>query len=162
MTNLTKMSDQGRKLLTQWEGFKTQVYKDSAGLPTIGVGHLLTQEERASGQIRIGGVAVGTAAGLSEMLVSQLLSQDLVRFENAVTNLVTVDLKQNQYDALVSFAFNLGSNALRTSTLLRELNAGHYDAVPAQMRRFVNSDGHPVPGLVNRRENEVKLWLGTI
>ena len=162
MTNLTKMSDHGRTLLTQWEGFKTQVYKDSAGLPTIGVGHLLTQEERASGQIRIGGVAVGTAAGLSEMLVSQLLSQDLVRFESAVTNLVIVDLKQNQYDALVSFAFNLGSNALKTSTLLRELNTGHYDAVPAQMRRFVNSDGHPVPGLVNRRENEVKLWLGTV
>lgn len=162
MTNLTKMSDHGCALLTQWEGFKTQVYKDSAGLPTIGVGHLLTQDERASGQIRIGGVAVGTAAGLSEMLVSQLLSQDLGRFESAVTSLVIVDLQQNQYDALVSFAFNLGSTTLKTSTLLRELNAGNYDAVPTQLRRFVNSDGHPVPGLVNRRENEVKLWLGTV
>ena len=162
MTNLTKMSDHGCALLTQWEGFKTQVYLDSAGLPTIGVGHLLTQDERASGQIRIGGVAVGTAAGLSEMLVSQLLSQDLGRFESAVTSLVIVDLQQNQYDALVSFAFNLGSTTLKTSTLLRELNAGNYDAVPTQLRRFVNSDGHPVPGLVNRRENEVKLWLGTV
>ena len=162
MTNLTKMSDHGCALLTQWEGFKTQVYLDSAGLPTIGVGHLLTQDERASGQIRIGGVAVGTAAGLSEMLVSQLLSQDLGRFESVVTSLVIVDLQQNQYDALVSFAFNLGSTTLKTSTLLRELNAGNYDAVPTQLRRFVNSDGHPVPGLVNRRENEVKLWLGTV
>jgi lysozyme len=105
---------------------------------------------------------VSTEATLTVAQVNTLLMQDLVRFEAAVTAFVVVDLNQNQYDALVSFAFNLGTTTLKTSTLLKELNARNYDAVPTQMRRFVNSDGHPVPGLVKRRENEVKLWLGTI
>lgn len=162
MTNLTRMSDHGRALLIQWEGFKPKQYLDSAGLPTIGVGHLLTPEERASKQIKIGTTTVSTTATLTDAQVNALLMQDLVRFEAAVTSFVVVDLTQNQYDALVSFAFNLGTTALKTSTLLRELNAKNYAAVPTQMRRFVNSDGHPVQGLINRRENEVKLWLGTI
>ena len=162
MTNLTRMSDHGRALLIQWEGFKPKQYLDSAGLPTIGVGHLITPAERTSKQIKIGTATVSTTATLTDAQVNTLLIQDLVRFEAAVTSFVVVDLKQNQYDALVSFAFNLGTTTLKTSTLLKELNARNYDAVPTQMRRFVNSDGHPVPGLVNRRENEVKLWLGTI
>ncbi len=156
------MSDHGRALLIQWEGFKPKQYLDSAGLPTIGVGHLITPAERTSKQIKIGTATVSTTATLTDAQVNTLLIQDLVRFETAVTSFVVVDLKQNQYDALVSFAFNLGTTTLKTSTLLKELNARNYDAVPTQMRRFVNSDGHPVPGLVNRRENEVKLWLGTI
>lgn len=162
MTNLTRMSDHGRALLIQWEGFKPKQYLDSAGLPTIGVGHLITPAERTSKQIKIGTATVSTTATLTDAQVNTLLIQDLVRFETAVTSFVVVDLKQNQYDALVSFAFNLGTTTLKTCTLLKELNARNYDAVPTQMRRFVNSDGHPVPGLVNRRENEVKLWLGTI
>ena len=162
MTNLTRMSDHGRALLIQCEGFKPKQYLDSAGLPTIGVGHLITPAERTSKQIKIGTAIVSTTATLTDAQVNTLLIQDLVRFETAVTSFVVVDLKQNQYDALVSFAFNLGTTTLKTSTLLKELNARNYDAVPTQMRRFVNSDGHPVPGLVNRRENEVKLWLGTI
>jgi lysozyme len=162
MTNPTKLSDHARALLIQWEGFKAKQYLDSAGLPTIGVGHLITPDERTSKQIKIGTTLVSTTATLTDAQVNTLLIQDLVRFETAVTSFVVVDLTQNQYDALVSFAFNLGTTTLKTSTLLKELNIKNYDAVPAQMRRFVNSDGHPVPGLVNRRENEVKLWLGTI
>src|SRR4051812_47291120 len=162
MTSLIKMSDHARALLIQWEGSEPRIYKDSAGLPTVGVGHLLTTDERTSGVIRIGSAFVNAALGLSPVQIDQLLAQDLARFELAVTQLVLVELQQCQYDALVSFAFNLGTTTLKTSTLLRELNQKNYAAVPAQMRRFVNSDGHPVQGLVNRRENEVKLWLGQV
>lgn len=162
MTTLTKMSDRGRALLTQWEGSEPHVYKDVANLPTIGVGHLLTADERASGQIFIAGQAVPVAGGLNSEQIDQLLAQDLARFERAVTDLVVVDLSQNQYDALVSFAFNLGTTTLKTSTLLRLLNGGDYAAVPDQLRRFVNAGGKRVQGLVNRRENEVKLWLGEL
>lgn len=162
MTTLSKMSDRGRALLTQWEGSETHVYKDVANLPTIGVGHLLTAEERASGQIVIAGQAVAVANGLSAAEIDQLLAQDLARFERAVTDLVVVDLTQHQYDALVSFAFNLGTTALKNSTLLRLLNGGDHGAVPDQLRRFVNAGGKRVQGLVDRRENEVKLWLGQL
>ncbi len=162
MTTLSKMSDHGRQLLIQWEGSEPHVYTDSAGLPTIGVGHLLTAEERASGQIVIGGTPVPVADGLDSTQIDQLLAQDLVRFERAVTDLVVVDLSQHQYDALVSFAFNLGTTTLRNSTLLRLLNGGDHAAVPAQLRRFVNAGGKRIQGLVNRRENEVKLWQGEL
>jgi lysozyme len=99
---------------------------------------------------------------LSDAQVDQLLSQDLVRFESAVSTMVIVELNQNQFDALVSFSFNLGTTALKTSTLLRELNKGNFNEVPTQMMKWVNSDNVVVPGLVNRRQNEIKLWQGQI
>src|SRR5205807_1956598 len=100
-----EMSENGLVLLKQWEGFKLQVYKDSAGLPTIGVGHLLTKSELTSGKININGVPVEYSNGLTGDQVTDLLSQDVTPAENAVNNGVKVPLNQNQFDALVSFTF---------------------------------------------------------
>jgi lysozyme len=156
------MSEQGLELLKQWEGFKSKVYKDSAGLPTIGVGHLLTQSERTSGAIVINGLAVQYADGLTDQQVLDLLSQDVQPAEQAVNNGVKVALDQNQFDALVSFTFNTGTGAFSSSTLLKVLNQGQYDQVPDQLRRWNKAGGQVVQGLVNRRENEIKLWNGQI
>lgn len=157
-----KMSENGLELLKQWEGFKLRMYKDSAGLPTIGVGHLITKGEQASGQITIDGVAVSYANGLTDQQVLDLLSQDVKPAEQAVTNGVKVALNQNQFDALVSFTFNVGNGAFNGSTLLKVLNQGNYSQVPDQLRRWNKAGGQVVQGLVNRRQNEINLWNAKI
>jgi len=155
-----RISDNGVRLLTQWEGFKTTVYKDVAGLPTIGVGHLLTKDERASGKIGIDGKPIKYAAGLTHDEVLDLLKQDLHTFEIAVEGGVNVPLKENEFDCLVSFCFNVGAKAFLNSTLRRVLNDGGYDEVPNQLRRWVFAAGKKIKGLEKRRENEIKLWKG--
>jgi lysozyme len=87
-----------------------------------------------------------------------LLGQDLEGAERTVNEAVTVPLNQNQFDALVSFTFNVGNGAFRGSTLLKLLNQRQYDQVPTQLRRWVMDNGHVVQGLVNRREKEIALW----
>jgi lysozyme len=157
-----QMTEQGLELLKQWEGFKSKVYKDSAGLPTIGVGHLITQSEKMSGAIVINRLAVEYADGLTDQQVLDLLGQDVQPAEQAVNNGVKVALDQDQFDALVSFTFNTGTGAFSSSTLLKVLNQGQYDQVPNQLRRWNKAGGQVVQGLVNRRENEIKLWNGEI
>jgi lysozyme len=155
-------SENGLELLKQWEGFKLNVYNDSAGLPTIGVGHLITQSERSSGNIVIDGVAVKYAGGLTQQQVLDLLSQDVKPAEQSVNNGVKVPLNQNQFDALVSFTFNVGGGAFAGSTLLKVLNQKQYTEVPNQLLRWTKAGGKVVQGLVNRRQNEIKLWNGQI
>ena len=153
-----KISEQGKQLLSEWEGFEAKVYKDAAGLATIGVGHLLTKQELETGKILIDGSAIDFSDGLSQSQVIALLGQDLLRFEQAVTKNVTVDLNQNQFDALVAFCFNIGTSGFAKSTLLKELNQGNYDAIPIQLKRWVKAGGQTVAGLVNRRNHEIDLW----
>lgn len=157
-----QMSEHGLELLKQWEGFKPDVYRDSAGLPTIGVGHLITKSEQTTGEIVIGGVPAQYADGLTDQQVLDLLSQDVEPAEQAVNNGVKLELDQNQFDALVSFTFNVGVGAFTGSTLLKVLNQGQSDQVPDQLRRWNKAGGQVVQGLANRRENEVKLWNGQI
>jgi lysozyme len=156
------MSDHGKRLLAQWEGFERNVYLDVAGLPTIGVGHLLTKDELSSERIVIGGDPIDYTLGLTDEQVYDLLGQDLERFERVVNDSVEPDLAQHQFDALVSFAFNVGGGAFRQSTLLKRLTARDFADVPSQLRRWIRSGGRIVQGLVNRRENEIKLWLDEI
>lgn len=154
-----RMSDNGRKLLTEWEGKKDKVYRDSAGLLTIGVGHLLTKDEITSGKILIAGVPVKYEAGLTDQQIDKLLEQDLSWAESAVNTYIDVELNQNQFDSLVSFTFNVGKQAFFSSTLRKVLNQCRYDLVPAQLMRWVRAGGNVVDGLVNRRNNEIKLFL---
>jgi lysozyme len=155
-----QMSQHGLGLLQQWEGFELNVYNDSAGLPTIGVGHLLTKSELSSGKIAINGVPVRYANGITQQQALDLLQQDLAPTTQAVTNGAKVQLSQNQFDALTSFAFNVGISAFTNSTLLKLLNQGQYAQVPAQLLRWTRAGGRVVQGLVNRRQNEIKLWNG--
>ena len=157
-----QMSPQGLQLLEQWEGFELEVYNDSAGLPTIGVGHLLTKSELSSGKITINGVSVKYSDGLTQQQVTDLLAQDVEPAAAAVNNGVKVPLNQNQFDALVSFTFNVGAAAFTGSTLLKLLNQKQYDQVPTQLLRWTRAGGRVVQGLVNRRNNEIKLWNGQI
>ena len=153
-----QVGQQGKNLFKEWEGLVTHVYLDSSGAPTIGIGHLLTRSERTSGKIVIQGQALDYRNGLTEQQCWDLLDQDLDGVEKTVNEAVTVPLNQNQFDALVSFAFNVGNGAFCGSTLLKLLNQGQYDQVPAQLERWNKDNGHVVQGLVNRRAKEIALW----
>ena len=156
-----RLSDKGKKLLMEWEGFKTEIYKDSAGLKTIGVGHLLTQDELAFYEVALDdGSRVNFHDGLTDEQVLSLLARDVRRFEKAVTDAVTSGLTQDQFDALVSLCFNIGVSAFRGSTLLKVLNQGRFDDVPSELRKWTKAGGQIVQGLVNRREKEIALWNG--
>ncbi len=85
------------------------------GLPTIGVRHLLTRDELSSGKISILGQPTCYSDGVTLSQAMDLLDQDLQRFEQSINEYVTIDLRQHQFDALVSFAFNMGSMAFRTA-----------------------------------------------
>ena len=81
-------------------------------------------------------------------------------YENYINDLVEVPLQQHMFDALVSWVYNLGSGNLQSSTLLRVLNEGKYDEVPAQIRRWNKSNGQVLEGLVRRREAEAVMFMG--
>lgn len=146
-------SENGVVFLEDVEGKRLQVYRDSAGRPTIGVGHLLTSRDP---------VAIWYARGITDDECTALLYHDIAQFEYAVNHLVTVTLNQNQFDALVSFAFNEGSHALATSHLLKYLNAGNYQDAAAQFlvwdKEHVNGVLTFSQGLHNRRVKEQTLF----
>ena len=153
-----KMSDNGRSLLTNWEGKMRQVYRDSARLLTIGVGHLLTRDEITSGKIMIAGLPVKYASGLTDQQIDKLLEQDLAWAESAVNTYIDVALTQNQFDALVSFTFNIGKQAFYSSTIRKVLNNGRYDLVPEQLARWNMAGGKVIQGLIKRRNHEMELF----
>ena len=158
----SKMSFHGRLLLTQWHGRRNSVHHDSSGLLTVGVCHLLTAVERAGNFVYVNGGRVPLTRLLSDTEVDDLLIQDLAKFETGVDLAVRVTLTQNQYDALVSFCFNVGMTVFLNSSLIRRLNQGDYKCVPLELTRFVNSGGIKQPKLAALRTNEIKLWLGMI
>lgn len=146
-----KMSNEGLELLKEHEGVRKEIYLDPIGLPTGGVGHLLKGEE-------IQKFPVGTP--LSDEQVDEWLRQDVREAEEAVTELVTGDLTQGQFDALVSFVFNVGSGNFKKSQLLRLINAGEYDLASGQFSRWVFAGGQRFRGLERRREDERNLFIG--
>lgn len=125
-----RISAEGLSLIKHFEGFSPVVYRDAAGLPTIGYGHLLTYEAMAT-----------YAQGLSRDAAETLLRQDATAAEVAVTRLISKPLLQNQFDALVCFTFNLGAGALQRSTLRRVINRGDEEVIGQQWMRFVWAGG---------------------
>ena len=154
------ISEGGRKLFKEWEGFERRRYLDSGGAWTIGIGHLITKSELTLGFIKIGNAIVNLDAELSEDEVWKLFNQDIKRFEKVVNERVTPALNQNQFDALVSFAYNVGVTAFEGSTLLKVLNQHHFDQVQHQLMRWIYDNGKVVKGLLNRRKKECLLWEG--
>jgi lysozyme len=136
----------GLSHVKQWEGLELIAYKDVAGVLTIGYGHT-----SAAG---IPHVKAGMR--ISEKEAEDILRADLAKFEERVERLVKVPLTDNQFAVLVSFDFNTGK--LHSSTLLKKLNAGDYDAVPVELMKWVHAGGKKVKGLVNRRAAEAGLW----
>jgi GH24 family phage-related lysozyme (muramidase) len=147
------LSDAGTRFIATFEGFGRRLYNDVAGHCTIGYGHLVHRGNctgREPQRFR---------AGLSESEALDLLREDAALRVSVVRAAVTVALTQNQFDALVSFVFNVGETNFGTSTLLRKLNEGNYDSVPTELKRWVNAGGKPVQGLVRRRAEEADLFV---
>jgi lysozyme len=141
------LSQEGLELIKKSEGFRDHVYLDVAGFPTIGYGHLVKPFE-------------SFPSGIDEQTAAGILATDVEVAEQAVALVVKVALTQGQFDALVDFCFNLGAGRLATSTLLRELNAGHHDAAAQQLLAWDHAGGAVVAGLRVRREAELQLWTG--
>jgi lysozyme len=139
-----KASGVCRALIRQFEGCYLQAYRDSAGIPTIGVGHTR-------------GVKMGDRC--SQQQADIWLSQDLEDAEAAVAMLVRAPLTQEQFDALVSFTFNLGERRLAESTMLILINKGSMKAAAEQFDRWVYAGKEKLPGLVKRRAAEKALFL---
>jgi lysozyme len=135
------------ELLKRSEGFRSRVYRDAAGFPTIGYGHRLHRTESFPN-------------GITEPQASNLLACDVRDAEQAVQRLVKVPLAQGQFDALVDFCFNLGAGRLASSSLLAALNAGRYDAVAEQLLLWDHAGGREIAALKTRREAEAGLWRG--
>jgi GH24 family phage-related lysozyme (muramidase) len=138
-------SDAGLELLKRSEGFRDRTYLDAAGFPTIGYGHRLLHPE-------------SFPKGVTEAQATEILISDVRDAEQAVRRLVKVSLAQGQFDALVDFCFNLGQGKLAESTLLRELNAGRYEAAAEQLLRWDHAGAQENAGLKARRQAEMELW----
>lgn len=144
MTQYT-ISPAGRALIAHFEGLRLTAYQDMVGVWTIGYGHT--------------GPDVKPGLVITQQQADQLLVNDLAKFERGVNALVTVKIKQSQFDALVSFSYNLGLGSLQQSTLLRLLNAGNFQAAADQFLRWNRAGGHVVAGLSRRRAAERDMFL---
>ncbi|MCO7595084.1 MULTISPECIES: lysozyme [Pseudomonas] len=139
-----RTSQRGLSLIKSFEGLRLQAYQDSVGVWTIGYGTTR-------------GVRPGMS--ISKEQAERMLLDDVQRFELEVQRLVSVPLSQSQWDALVSFTYNLGAANLESSTLRRLLNAGDYAGAAEQFPRWNKAGGKVLPGLVRRRAAERELFL---
>ena len=139
-----KTSQNGINLIKSFEGCKLTAYKCPAGVWTIGYGHTK-------------GVKQGMK--ISQLQADTYLKNDLKTYENYVSKYVKVTLNQNQFDALVSFTFNCGGGALKSSTLLKKLNNGDYTGAANELLRWNKSNGKELAGLTKRRKTEKALFL---
>ena len=138
-----RTSEAGIDLIKSFEGCRTIAYQDAIGVWTIGYGHTVDVKEG--------------------MLITQhqcdvMLEVDLEKYESYINKHVHVSLTQNQFDALVSWVYNLGIGNLLSSTMLKELNAGNYEEVPTQIKRWNRAGGKVLKGLVRRRNAEAELF----
>ena len=139
------ISQKGIDLVKSFEGLELKAYKDSVGVLTVGWGST--------------GSHVTAGMTITKEQAEQLLKKDLERFEEGVSDLVKVPLNQNQFDSLVSFSFNLGLSNLKSSTLLKKLNASDYIGASKEFERWNRAGGKVLNGLTRRRIAERDLFL---
>jgi lysozyme len=140
-----KTSERGISLIKHFEGFRANPYKCAAGVWTIGYGHTA-------------GVTAD-APPISEDEAEELLAADIQKFERTVAKLISSNITQAQFDALVSFAFNLGGAALQRSTLRQKINRGDHAGATKEFYRWVRAGGKVLQGLVLRRSAEANLFM---
>ena len=140
-----QLSNKGVHLLKYFEGCETVAYQDSVGVWTIGYGHTK-------------GVYAGMT--ITQKEADSMLLTELEEYESYVENMVSVELTQEQFDALVVWIYNLGPTNFKSSTLLRKLNSGDYSAVPTEIKRWNKAGGRVLEGLVKRREAEAAMFEG--
>ncbi|CAB4473834.1 lysozyme-like protein [Rhizophagus irregularis] len=143
-----RINVEGLNLIKKFEVFKENFYDDPVGIKTIGYGHNC-KANKDSDKIK---------APISIKEAEELLRKDLVKFEDYVNKQVP-ELNSNQFSAVVSFAYNLGCDKLRTSILLKKLKAGDTQGASEEFGRWVHAKRKRLPGLVRRREDERQLFL---
>jgi lysozyme len=143
INNLTYSKD-GLSLTEQFEGLQLTAYQDQRGVWTIGYGHT--------------GPDVYSGLTITQQQAEDLLAKDVAGAAACVNECVAVPLQQDEFDALVDFAFNCGPNALRESTLLIDLNASNYDTAAEQFLAWDRCNGSVVAGLFRRRQAEENLY----
>jgi lysozyme len=140
-----KISQEGVDLIKHFEGCELEAYLCPANVWTIGYGHTFDVKE---GDV------------IDQEAAEALLIEDLEEFEGYVISMVEAELKQHQFDALVSWTFNLGPANLKSSTMLNRINYGPISDVPFQLQRWNRAGGKVLDGLVKRRAAEAALWEG--
>ena len=148
---VTRVDQKGIDLITSFEGLKLSPYLCPANVPTIGYGTTRYYN--------------GVKVSMSDLPITkekaiEYLTHDLHNFELAVDAVATDSIAQNQFNALVSFAYNLGSNALKNSTLLKKVNINPNDpTIRNEFMKWVNAGGKRLKGLIRRREAEANLYF---
>jgi lysozyme len=143
--NLVNISEEGISLIKKFEGCELRSYQDAVDVWTVGYGH--TKDVKPGQMI--------TKEEAEEMLI-----EELTEYCSYVETAVEVPLHQNQFDALVSWTYNLGPTNLNSSTMLKKLNAGEYEDIPEQIKRWNKAGGKVLPGLERRRLAESLLFEG--
>ncbi len=157
-----KTSKAGIDLIKHFEGVRLKPYLCPAMLWTVGVGHVLYPEQHylsLDGRRHLP-LKLEHRRSFTQDEVNGLLRNDLYRFESGVARLCGANLPQHQFDALVSFAFNLGIGTLQRSTLKMKLTRGDIQGAADQFLRFSMAGGKILPGLQRRRVAERSLFLG--
>ena len=144
-----KVDAAGVQLISDFEDLRLTAYDDGVGVWTIGWGTTVYPNGQK--------VKKGDKITLEQ--AKQYKAYDLARFEKAVNDAVKVPLNQNQFNALVSLAYNIGEKAFTGSTLVKRLNDGNYEAAADQFLVWVNAGGKRMQGLVNRRNKEREVFL---
>jgi lysozyme len=139
------ITEDGLRLIRRFEGFSAIPYLCPAGYLTVGYGHVVKNP-------------AAFRQPITEDEATEILVLDVAKAEKAVLRLITVPLSDGQFDALVSFTFNLGSGALQRSTLRRKVNREDHAEVPAEFLRWVWAGGKKLKGLIRRREAEAALY----
>jgi lysozyme len=139
------ISEEGLCLIKKFEGCEMRAYLDAVNVPTIAYG-------------RTKNVKLGDTC--TKQQAEEWLLEEIKEYENYVEDAVKVPLSQNQFDALVSWTYNLGPSNLNSSTMLKKLNAGEYEDVPAQIKRWNKAGGQVLEGLTRRRNAESLLFEG--
>ena len=149
-----QISDEGLEIIKRHEGFRSHPYRDAVGIPTIGYG--------ATYYPVTGRRVTMTDPPLSEPQASALLEAMVDRFAAGIRRYAQVPLTQRQFDALVSWAYNVGLEAARTSTLMRKLNTGDYEGAADELPRWNRAGGRVLRGLTRRRAEERALFLSEV
>ena len=144
-----KLNPAGLDLIKKYEGFRSRAYRDAVGIWTIGYGHTSMA----------GPPHVLPFLKISHQQGEQILARDVERFARKIRPLIRVKLNDNQFSALVSFAYNVGIGGFRRSSVLKRINAGQFDAVPHRLSLWVKAGGRTLKGLVRRRAAEGELFL---
>jgi lysozyme len=156
-----KVSDKALAVIKHHEGVKQRPYRCPAKLWTVGVGHVLYPEQgKLKLEDRDGFPLRPEDYRLYSMEeVDGILAADLQRFERGVEKFIPVKLTQGQFDALVSFSFNVGLGTLQRSTLRQKVLRGDMEGASQELLKYCMAAGKPLKGLQNRRKDECAMFL---